>query len=361
MTLIFMQEKLKQLKENALQALAEAKDTGTLRALEIKILGRKGELTNFLRAIADLGEEEKKTIGKLANELKNELAAKFVAARSVLEKGKTGGEFIDVTLPGEKMEKGHLHPITIVQSELEDFFTSMGFMILDGPELESDYYNFEALNIPPHHPARDMQDTFYITRTDAGLTRMNANKGRTNIDGGSDLVMRTHTSPVQVRAMQKYGAPLKCVIPGKCFRSEATDVRHEHTFYQLEGLMIDRDINLSHMKGFLEAVGKHMYGADTKLRLRPKFYPFVEPGVSGEYSCFVCHGKGCRLCKFTGWLEIVGAGLVHPNVLRAGGVDPDIYQGFAFGFGLNRLVMYKYGIDDIRLFNNGDLRFVNQF
>lgn len=342
-----MQDKLKQLKENVLKVLAEVKDREALRVLEVKILGRKGELTNFLRSLVNLGEEEKRAIGRMANELKNELATKFSEAKSMLEKSYAGEEYIDVTLPGERIEKGHQHPITIVQNELEDFFTSMGFMVLDGPELESDYYNFEALNIPPHHPARDMQDTFYIDSK--------------NKDGEYDLVMRTQTSPVQVRAMQKYGAPLKIVVPGRTFRSEATDVRHEHTFYQLEGLMIGGDINLSNMRGVLEATAKHLYGQVTKVRMRPKFFPFVEPGVNGEVTCFVCGGKGCRLCKNTGWLEVFGAGMTHPNVLRAGGVDPGKYQGFAFGFGLSRLVQLKYGIDDVRLFNSGDLKFLNQF
>ena len=223
----------------------------------------------------------------------------------------------------------------------------MGLMVLDGPELESDYYNFQALNIPKHHPARDMQDTFYIDKK--------------NSEGELDLVMRTQTSPVQVRAMQKYGAPIRAVVPGRCFRSEATDVRHEHTLYQLEGLVVDENINFSHMKAILEAVGKKLYGQETKLRMRPKYYPFVEPGSNGEYTCSICQGKGCRLCKHTGWLEILGCGMIHPNVLRAGGVDPKKYSGFAFGFGLSRLTQLKYGIEDNRLFMSGDLRFLTQF
>jgi len=341
-----MQKNLEKIKKDILEEIARVKSGEALRDLEIKYLGRKGELTAVLRNIASLSVAEKAAIGKLANELKKEMAEKFIEAKNIFEK-KSAKEIVDVTLPGIKIEGGHLHPITRLQNNLEDFFTSLGFMVLDGPELESDYYNFEALNIPKYHPARDMQDTFYLDKK--------------NEKGDYDLVMRTHTSPVQVRAMKKYGAPLKCIIPGKCFRCEATDVRHEHTFYQVEGLMIDENISLSNMKAVLEAVGRHLYGPETKLRLRPKFYPFVEPGVNGEFSCFVCHGKGCRLCKNTGWLEIVGAGMVHPNVLRAGGIDPNKYQGFAFGFGFDRLVMLKYGIDDVRLFNSGDLRFLEQF
>ncbi|MBI4812470.1 phenylalanine--tRNA ligase subunit alpha [Candidatus Falkowbacteria bacterium] len=359
-----MRDKIQQLKNKTLGALNKIKDLKALSELEIKILGRKGELTAVLRSIADLAGEEKKEIGRLANEIKLELEKKFKEVRGARE-GAVSTEKIDVTLPGEKIPRGHLHPITIVQNELEDFFTSLGFMVLDGPELESDYYNFEAINIPPNHPARDMQDTFYINAEQRGREMDNASvssvQARNDAEVISDLVLRTHTSSVQVRAMQKYGAPLKAIVPGRCFRSEATDVRHEHTFYQLEGFIIDKDINLSNMKAVLELVGKHLYGPETKLRLRPKFYPFVEPGVNGEVNCSSCRGNGCRLCKFGGWLEIVGAGLIHPNVLRAGGIDPNIFQGFAFGFGLNRLVMLKYGIDDIRLFNSGDLRFLEQF
>jgi phenylalanyl-tRNA synthetase alpha chain len=218
----------------------------------------------------------------------------------------------------------------------------MCFFIADGPELESDFYNFTALNIPPTHPARDMQDTFYI-------------------EGHEGVVMRTHTSPVQVRTLRKYGTPLRMIAPGRCFRNEATDVRHEHTFHQFEGLVVDKGISMADLKGVLEVVAKHLYGADTEIRLRPKFYPFVEPGVNGEVTCFLCKGQGCRLCKKTGWLEVFGAGMVHPNVLKEGGVDPNEYSGFAFGFGLTRLVMLKYGIDDIRHLEKGDLSFLKQF
>lgn len=347
-----MQAKLEQLKQEILDNLAKAKDISTWRDLEIKYFGRKGELTKILRSVAELNAEEKKTVGKLANEIKNELLSKFAETRAGLEKNGSS-QAIDVTLPGASVKAGHMHPITILQNEIEDLFASLGFMILDGPELESDYYNFTALNIPPYHPARDMQDTFYIdhqTKAD-----------RQGLSGEYDMLMRTQTSPMQIRAMQKYGAPLKCIVPGRCFRNEATDVRHEHTFYQVEGLMVGEDINFSNLKAVLEALGKRLFGSDTALRMRPKFYPFVEPGSNGEYSCFLCGGRGCRLCKNTGWLEIVGCGMVHPNVLRAGGVDPKKYRGFAFGYGLDRLAMLKYGINDIRLFHSGDLRFLKQF
>lgn len=340
-----MQNKLQQLKQEISDGLDKAKNVDVLRELEIKYLGRKGKLTEILRGIAALSKEEKETVGKAANEIKLELQNKFADAKKKF--AKSDSNFVDVTLPGEEIKKGHLHPITMVQNELENFFASMGFFVLEGPELESDFFNFEALNISKLHPARDMQDTFYIDIK--------------NKEGELDLVMRTHTSPVQIRAMQKYGAPLRCVAPGRCFRSEATDVRHEHTFYQLEGLMIDKNISIADLKGVLEAVAKHLFGQGAKVRLRPKFYPFVEPGFNGEVSCFLCKGKGCRLCKNTGWLEFLGAGLVHPNVLKAGRIDSSEFQGFAFGFGLNRIVQLKYGIEDVRLFNSGDLRFLEQF
>jgi len=350
-----MKEQLLKLKAEILAELEKVNRPEVWRALKIKYLGRKGELTKILRAVADLSATEKKTLGKLANDIKKEIQEKFEQVKASLEKERKE-IFIDATLPGEKIESGHLHPITILQNEIEDLFAAMGFMVLEGPELESDYYNFTALNIPPYHPARDMQDTFYVDITP--LTSLS--KGG---EGGLkyDLLMRTQTSPMQIRAMQKYGAPLRVVVPGRCFRSEATDVRHEHTFYQLEGLMIDRGINFSHLKAVLEEFGKKLFGPETKLRMRPKYYPFVEPGANGEYSCFLCAGRGCRLCKNTGWLEIVGCGLVHPNVLRAGGLDPKKYQGFAFGYGLDRLVMLKYAINDIRLFHSGDLKFLKQF
>lgn len=351
-----MKNKLEQLKKDAIEQLEDfllnmEKNPQEIKLkfkdLEQKYLGRKGELANLLKDLKNLSDDLKKEFGEFANSVKKDLEEKFLEVSkktNIKESTEVDG---DVTLPGEKVRNGSLHPITIVQREIEDLFSSLGFMVLDGPELESDYYNFEALNVAPHHPARDMQDTFYVDKK--------------NSEGGYELLMRTQTSPMQVRAMKKYGAPLRAVITGRCFRSESTDSRHEHTFYQLEGIMIDKKINFSKMKGVLELVGKRLYGEDTKLKMRPKFYPFVEPGSNGEYSCFLCEGKGCRVCKNTGWLETLGSGLIHPEVLRAGGIDPEEYTGFAFGFGLNRLVMLKYGINDIRVFNSGDIRFLEQF
>ncbi len=342
-----MKKDLEQLKDDFLALVDKVTDRESLETLRNEFLGRKGKLKAAMKEMAQLADEERKAIGKIANEVKEAIEVAYGGQEETFKKlqreESMGKEWIDVTQPvigGES--RGSIHPVTQVQQELEDLFTSMGFIIADGPELESDYYNFTALNIPPTHPARDMQDTFYV-------------------EGADGVVMRTHTSSVQIRSMRRYGAPLRMVAPGRCFRNEATDVRHEHTFHQLEGMMIDKGISLSHMKGVLEIVARHLYGEETHIRLRPKFYPFVEPGVNGEVTCFLCKGDGCRLCKKTGWLEVFGAGMVHPNVLREGGVDPDEYSGFAFGFGLTRLVMLKYGIDDIRHLESGDLRFLKQF
>jgi phenylalanyl-tRNA synthetase alpha chain len=342
-----MKNKLTKLREEFLRQLAQAQNVENLRELELKFLSRKGQLSEVMGELKNMSADLRKEAGELANTVKTELQNKFNEASQALNKFISKDDEIDVTLPGAALAQGHLNPITLVQNELEDIFSSLGFMILDGPELESDYYNFTALNIPPTHPARDMQDTFYVDYK--------------NKDGQYDLLMRTQTSPVQIRAMQKYGAPLKALIPGRCFRNESTDARHEHTFYQVEGIVVGQKINFANLKSFLEIVGQKLFGPNTKFRMRPKFFPFVEPGINGEYTCFLCQGKGCRVCKNTGWLEIVGAGLIHPEVLRAGGVDPEKYSGLAFGFGLNRLVMLKYNINDVRLFNSGDLKFLEQF
>jgi phenylalanyl-tRNA synthetase alpha chain len=343
-----MNNKLQKLLDNVLPQIDKIHDAAALADLENKILGRKaGELTEMMKGLKELSAEEKKTVGALANEVKQKLESAFSKKRdelSAVELEKTlAVEIMDVTAPALPVrERGHLHPNTIVQRDLENLFSSMGFIVADGPELESDFFNFTSINIPADHPARDMQDTFYIA-------------------GHNDWVMRTQTSSMQVRSMREYGAPLRVIVPGKCYRNESTDARHEHTFYQLEGFAVDRGLTLAHMKGVLEAVAKHLYGPETKVRLRPKYYPFVEPGVNGEVTCLLCGGAGCRVCKHTGWLEIFGAGMIHPDVLKEGGIDPKEYQGFAFGFGMTRLVMMKYGIDDIRVLESGDLRFVKQF
>ena len=352
-----MQEQLLKLKGEIIEAISKIKSGELLDELEIKYLGRKGQFTELLKKVPTLSIEEKKTIGKLANDIKRELDAKVAGLRDeILGRGSNIG-VVDVSLPGTRVQAGHIHPLTQVQDELEDLFTSLGFTVLDGPELESDYYNFESLNIPPHHPARDMQDTFYVDKknllSESSSAKASADK--------YDLVMRTQTSPMQVRAMRKYGAPLRCVIPGRTFRCEATDARHEHTFYQIEGIMVDKVISFADMKGSLETLVQGLYGKEAQIRLRPKFYPFVEPGSNIEVSCFLCGGEGCRVCKKTGWLEVGGCGSVHPEVLRSGNVDPEKFQGFAFGFGLTRLAMLKYGINDARLMQSDDLRFLEQF
>lgn len=343
-----MLENFKKIKNFALSEIQAVKSSDDLEILENKLLGRKnGELTNLLKGLKNLPAEDKKSVGQAANEVKQAIEGALAEKKAEMARAEwsksSEKEAVDITQPALPLQaRGHLHPITLVQYELEDLFSSMGFMILDGPELESDYYNFTAVNIPPEHPARDTQDTFYIRKH-------------------PNWLLRTQTSSVQVRAMQKYNAPLRAIVPGRCFRNEATDARHEHTLYQIEGVVIDEGINFSHMKAVLEEVVKSLYGAETKLRLRPKYYPFVEPGVNGEITCVLCGGKGCRVCKQSGWLEIFGAGLIHPNVLKEGNIDAEKYQGFAFGFGLDRLVMLKYGIDEIRILKNGEMKFLEQF
>lgn len=340
-----MLEKLIKLKEKAIKDLKKSHLLVDLKQLETKYLGRKGELTQVLRQLKDIAAEEKPKIGKLANEIKEELAGVIKDIELELknrEGGKKDNDFLDITLPGEKYSLGHLHPNTIIQQQLEDVFTGMGFMVLEGPELESEYYNFEALNIPPTHPARDIQDTFYLKDKPG-------------------LVMRTHTSNQQVRALEKYGAPLRAIFPGRVFRNEATDVRHETTFYQLEGLMVDKNISVANLIASMKIMLKGILKRDVEVRLRPGYFPFVEPGFEVDVSCLICGGKGCGVCKQTGWVETIGSGLIHPNVIKAGGLDPKEWSGFAFGMGLTRLVMLKYGIDDMRLLLSGDLRFLNQF
>jgi len=339
-----MLEKIKKLKNQALKEIKKSKVLKELQALETKYLGRKGELTGILRNLKDLAKEQKPLVGKLANEVKSEIEQAVSDLKFELTgQGKTEGEhFLDITLPGQKAETGHLHPITIVKQQLMDVFTKMGFMVIEGPELESEYYNFEALNIPATHPARDTMDTFYIKDKPG-------------------WVMRTHTSNQQVRALEKYGAPLRAVFPGRVFRYEATDAAHETTFYHLEGLMIDKNISIANLIAVLRAMLKGIFKRDVPVRLRPGYFPFVEPGFEVDVTCLLCQGRGCPVCKHSGWVEMIGAGLVHPKVLAAGGLDPKEWSGFAFGMGLNRLAMMKYGITDIRLFLSGDLRFLKQF
>jgi phenylalanyl-tRNA synthetase alpha chain len=342
-----MIEQLENLKKETIKFLESAKSLNDLRALETKALGRKSELSSLLKKIAELGPEEKRRFGAKANETKKDIAEAFKAKETLFSAQSASTSPIDPTLPGDSGKSGHLHPITRVQAELEDLFLSLGFRVLEGPELESDYFCFEALNIPKNHPARDMQDTFYLDRK--------------NEQGELDLVMRTHTSPMQVRAMLKYGAPIRCVVPGRVFRSEATDAVHEHTFYQMEGLMVDKNISLSNLIAVMQELINGMFGRVVETRIRPGYFPFVEPGIELDIKCTICGGSGCPACKHSGWLELLPAGMVHPKVLEYGGLDPKEWSGFAFGLGLTRLAMMKYGIGDIRLFMGGDLRFLEQF
>lgn len=346
-----MQQKLQQIGKKAVSAIKEASNLKNLRDLEIKYLGRKGELTKILRGFKDLPKDQKPIIGKLGNEIKNEIARALKQKRKTLESKEMNKslqeEWIDITAPGVKPEIGHIHPVSQVQYQVENIFNQMGFSVMDGPEVESEYYNFEGLNIPAHHPARDMQDTFFIDK------KADKKEGC--------LVLRTHTSPVQVRTMKKYGAPLRVIVPGRVFRYEATDASHDTTFDQVEGLMVDKNISLAHLKGVMKEFLSRLFDKEVKVRFRPGYFPFVEPGLELDFSCLICNQKGCKVCEHTGWVEFMGAGMVHPNVLEARGIDHKKYQGWAFGFGLTRLVMMKYGINDIRLLKSGDLRFLEQF
>ncbi|MFA5821271.1 MAG: phenylalanine--tRNA ligase subunit alpha [Candidatus Gracilibacteria bacterium] len=354
-----MKELLENLKKEAVEKIGKVKNAEELKMWEIEFLGRgKGKMTEITKKLKDLSDAEKPVLGKLANEVKRFLEEKFSEKKNSLENAaiekELGKDFFDTTIPGKVRGLGHIHPLSQVQEEVERIFSQMGFTVMDGPEVESEYYNFEGLNIPLDHPARDMQDTFFVAETAAKAGQEGDGKhGR--------LVLRTHTSPVQVRTMEKFGAPLRVIVPGRVFRYEATDASHDTTFCQVEGLLVDEGISLAHLKGVLAEFLTRLFGKPVKVRFRPGYFPFVEPGLEVDFSCLLCGGRGCRVCKQSGWVEFMGAGMVHENVLKAGGIDPKKYQGWAFGFGLTRLVMMRYGIDDIRLLTNGDLRFIKQF
>ena len=337
-----MKEKLQQIKQAALAEL-QAPDCDT-EALRVRYLGKKGELTAVLRGMGALTPEERPVVGQLANEVRAEiesaLAAKVAAAKEQALNDQLVREKLDVTMPGTPARMGHQHPLTRAQREMEEIFIGMGFEIAEGPEVEYDYYNFEALNIPQNHPARDTQDTFYIT---------------------DKVLLRSQTSPVQVRVMEKQNPPIRVISPGRVYRSDALDATHSPLFHQMEGLVVDKGITMSDLKGTLETFAKKMFGESTKIRFRPHHFPFTEPSAEVDVSCFVCGGKGCRVCKGEGWIEILGAGMVHPFVLQNCGIDPEVYSGFAFGMGLERVTMTRYGIDDIRLFYENDERFLKQF
>ncbi|MCD6528656.1 phenylalanine--tRNA ligase subunit alpha [bacterium] len=339
---------LKTLKKEACKEIEETKNLKELDEIFKKYLGRKkGKLTQILRSLKDLPEKEKISLGKEANELKNFLLALFekkaTEIKEKTEKEVEKREWIDVTVPGKKPVLGHLHPLTIIRRKIEEIFQSMGFSVVEGPEIEDEWHNFDALNIPPDHPARDILSlgkTFYL-------------KG-----GG---IMRTHTSSVQVRYMKEHNPPFRIIAPGKVFRAEATDASHETNFYQVEGLMIGKTVSVANFKAIIQKFLEEFFKVPIKIRLRPSFFPFTEPSFEVDMECTVCKGKGCSACKHSGWIELMGAGMVHPNVLMAGGLNPKNWQGFAFGMSLDRLAMMKYKINDIRLFHSGDLRFLQQF
>jgi len=337
-----MRETLEKIKAEALEALSSP--DAHIEELRIKYLGKKGELTQVLRGMGKLSAEERPVIGQLANDVRAEIEAKIEAMQASAKEreleAKLISEKLDVTIPGDEIRAGHFHPLALVQRQLEDIFLGMGYSIVDGPEVELDYYNFQALNIPKDHPARDTQDTFYITE---------------------NILLRSQTSPVQARVMEKTQPPIKIISPGRVYRSDAVDATHSPLFHQLEGLVIDRDITMGDLKGALEMFAKRMFGEETKIRFRPHHFPFTEPSAEVDVSCFVCGGKGCRLCKGEGWIEVLGAGMVHPNVLRNCGIDPEVYSGFAFGLGVERIALLKYHIDDMRLLYENDVRFLSQF
>jgi phenylalanyl-tRNA synthetase alpha chain len=348
-------DKLEKLKIEALEELKKIKNTEALEMIKIKYLGRKGQLSLLLRDLKKLADSEKPKIGALANEIKTDLTKAFDQLEKDL--GLVTAErkdFFDPTLPGKKHDFGHLHPISQTLFEVEDIFSSLGFRITDGPELESEYYNFVALNIPKTHPARDMQDTFFVE--DWCLPNE-----KNKLKDDNRLVLRTQTSAMQVRAMEKYGAPLKMISYGRCFRYEASDASHDCMFDQVEGLVIDKNISVANLIATMKTLLKAIFRREVVIRLRPGYFPFVEPAFELDIQCLICHGQGCPVCKKNGWVELIPCGMVHPKVLAYGGLDPKIWSGFAFGLGFARLVMMRYGIDDIRLLSSGDLRFIKQF
>ncbi len=338
-----MKEKLETIKNEALAKIGECGDLSALTQLQVECLGRKGALTGLLRQTGSLPPEERPAFGKLSNQVKNELQAAIDKKRESFEKAAWESELnskaVDVSLPGIRPALGHLHPITLVQREIIRIFESLGFEVATGPEIETEYHNFEALNIPKTHPARDMQDTFFID---------------------DSIVLRTHTSPVQIRTMLSQEPPVRIIAPGKVFRRD-DDITHSPMFYQVEGLVVDENITMGDLKGVLEAFIHKLYGPETRLRFRPSFFPFTEPSAEVDIQCVICGGDGCRTCSHTGWLEILGSGMVHPKVFEAVGYDPEKYTGFAFGLGVDRIAMLKYGVGDIRLFYENNMKFLEQF
>ena len=339
-----MKEKLQNIKNEAIQKLNASDSLTKLNDVRVAILGKKGELTAIMKSMKELLPEERPAFGQLVNEVRAEIEQKLEEAKSALEAKelelRLKNEVIDVTLPAKKNMVGHRHPNTIALEEVERIFIGMGYEVVEGPEVELDYYNFEALNIPANHPAKDEQDTFYIN---------------------NEIVLRTQTSPVQVRVMEQGKLPIRVIAPGRVFRSDEVDATHSPSFHQIEGLVVDQHITFADLKGTLEEFVRELFGADTKVKFRPHHFPFTEPSAEVDMTCFKCGGKGCRFCKGSGWIEILGCGMVHPKVLKMSGIDPERYSGFAFGVGLERIALLKYEIDDMRLLYENDSRFLKQF
>lgn len=341
-----MKEKLSQIKDMAIDKLNKISDLKALEEIRVEILGKKGELTNILKSMGSLSAEERPVIGQLANEVRGAIEEKIDNMKKALiakeQEIRLKAEKIDVTMPAKARKLGNKHPMTQVIDDIKNIFIGMGYEIAEGPEVETAYYNFEALNIPKNHPARDEQDTFYV-------------------DGLLDFVLRTQTSPVQIRVMENKDMPIKIVAPGRVYRSDEVDATHSPVFHQLEGLVIDKNITMGDLKGALTVFAKELLGEDTKVRFRPHHFPFTEPSAEMDASCFACGGKGCRVCKNSGWIELLGCGMVHPKVLEMAGIDPNEYSGFAFGMGLERVTMQKYAISDLRLLFENDVKFLEQF
>ena len=339
-----MKDKIAEIKKNSIEEITNCKNLKDLNELRVKYLGKKGELTIILRGMGTVSPEERPIIGSLVNELREEIVnliqekEKEFKNQELLKRLES--ESIDVTEPSKKIDLGTLHPITRIIEEVEEIFLGMGYQIADGPEVEKAIYNFDKLNTPPDHPARDVQDTFYIT---------------------DDIVLRSQTSPVQARVMENQKPPIKIICPGAVYRSDSVDATHSPVFHQVEGLVVDKNISMADLKGTLEMFAQKCLGENTKIRFRPHHFPFTEPSAEADVSCFVCGGKGCRVCKGEGWIELLGCGEVHPNVLNNCGTDPEVYSGFAFGFGVERIAMAKYGIEDMRLLFENDVRFLKQF
>jgi phenylalanyl-tRNA synthetase alpha chain len=339
-----MKEKLQSIMKQAMDRLNDVKELKILDEIRVEFLGKKGELTQVLRGMKDLSAEERPVIGQMANEVREAIETKLEEAKNELaakvQEMKLRAEVIDVTMPGKRRKIGHRHPMNLVVDEIKEIFLGMGYKIAEGPEIETEYYNFEALNIPDDHPARDEQDTFYINK---------------------NFMLRTATSPIQVRVMESGEPPIRIICPGKVYRSDEVDATHSPVFHQLEGLVVDKNITFADLKGALEVFAKELFGDKVRVRFRPHFFPFTEPSAEMDVSCVACGGDGCRICKGSGWIEVLGCGMVHPKVLKMAGIDPDVYTGFAFGMGLERLAMSKYGVKDLRLFVENDVRFLDQF